>query len=622
MSNRVNRIEEEKSKSTTTSSSQKNNNQSSFQFTNNLPKAIQMQKLQETADNSSKVKQLKATQEMTSNAPQTQRLLQAQERTQKHTIQKKSNNTGLPDTLKSNIENLSGYTMDDVKVHYNSDKPTQLKAHAYAQGTDIHLGSGQEKHLAHEAWHVVQQKQGRVQPTTQMKSKVNVNDDAGLEKEADIMGEKALQMQTTNTSSNLKMKSLISSHHSPVQGKFVKSEEDPTPVVEAVGQLQSYLQRTLKKWVPLALAKNILESNVIYYQDEDLEPEGILTKIINDEDARRKKIKEEDLDWNDDSDKDLMGLESKRFTGRSGKLGTHESPIDLTTYQKDKGGEHRKIRFEEAEGIQAIGYRAETRTPKQIKEANGFNAFDPMTGGESKRLVREMYGVTSDITPNGVSRAWISKQPSVPRPRLSSLGFYPDAQGFASQRWVYKVRMPSSMRHVIPTEEMVGGNVKVKGYSSSDSLLIMDNPNLSQARYIALLEKDLDEIHFLTPIPLNWIVGFKFNSTGRKWYPLDEYPQNDTNVSPSDYSEDDLDTDEQLLPDQSEKRVVKNIEKTHIEKGVGGVGIGTLVIKNSDKSEWKIVYMEDDNVVVENSNDAQELWKLSKKDDLWKKKNT
>ncbi|NEO89470.1 MAG: DUF4157 domain-containing protein [Moorea sp. SIO3G5] len=108
----------------------------------------------------------------------------------------RENNTGLPDNLKSGIEHLSGYSMDDVKVHYNSDQPAKLQAHAYAQGTDIHLASGQEKHLPHEAWHVVQQKQGRVKPTMQMKGKVNVNDDAGLEKEADVMGAKAIQMRS------------------------------------------------------------------------------------------------------------------------------------------------------------------------------------------------------------------------------------------------------------------------------------------------------------------------------------------------------------------------------------------------------------------------------------------
>jgi len=93
--------------------------------------------------------------------------------------------------------------MDDVKVHYNSDKPAQLQAHAYAQGSDIHIASGQEKHLAHEAWHVVQQKQGRVKPTLQMKGKVNVNDDTGLEKEADQMGAKAMQMKLPSSGAHL-----------------------------------------------------------------------------------------------------------------------------------------------------------------------------------------------------------------------------------------------------------------------------------------------------------------------------------------------------------------------------------------------------------------------------------
>ncbi|MBC8754331.1 DUF4157 domain-containing protein [Kordia sp. YSTF-M3] len=115
-------------------------------------------------------------------------------------IQKKKNNTGLPDTLKSGMENLSGHSMDDVKVHYNSSKPAQLNAHAYAQGTNIHLASGQEKHLPHEAWHVVQQKQGRVKPTIKTKG-VAINDDKGLEKEADVMGAKALQRKEISNSS-------------------------------------------------------------------------------------------------------------------------------------------------------------------------------------------------------------------------------------------------------------------------------------------------------------------------------------------------------------------------------------------------------------------------------------
>jgi hypothetical protein len=109
-----------------------------------------------------------------------------------------ANNTGLPDNLKSGIENLSGMSMDHVQVHRNSAEPAKVQAHAYAQGSDIHIASGQEKHLAHEAWHVVQQAQGRVKPTLQAKG-VAINDDPGLESEADVMGAKALQSSAKQT---------------------------------------------------------------------------------------------------------------------------------------------------------------------------------------------------------------------------------------------------------------------------------------------------------------------------------------------------------------------------------------------------------------------------------------
>lgn len=92
------------------------------------------------------------------------------------------NRTGMPDALKSGIEALSGLALDHVRVHYNSEKPAQLNAHAYAQGSDIHLAPGQDRHLPHEAWHLVQQAQGRLQPTLQLNGGVAVNDDPSLER--------------------------------------------------------------------------------------------------------------------------------------------------------------------------------------------------------------------------------------------------------------------------------------------------------------------------------------------------------------------------------------------------------------------------------------------------------
>lgn len=170
---------------------------------------------------SPRVSQLRAYQEMANASPGIGRLNDFQtiaDRSTGQTIQaksepdlKKENKTGLPDDLKSGIENLSGYSMDTIKVHYNSPKPAQLQAHAFAQGTDIHLASGQERHLPHEAWHVVQQKQGRVKATMQMKGEVNINDDISLEHEADVMGNKAMQFKAESQGSNIESSHVNSS---------------------------------------------------------------------------------------------------------------------------------------------------------------------------------------------------------------------------------------------------------------------------------------------------------------------------------------------------------------------------------------------------------------------------
>ena len=105
---------------------------------------------------------------------------------------------GLPVDLKAGVEQLSGMAMDDVRVHRNSAEPAKLGALAYTKGSDIHLGAGQERHLPHEAWHVVQQKQGRVKPTLQMKEGTPVNDDAGLERDADLMGDRAARVSAAS----------------------------------------------------------------------------------------------------------------------------------------------------------------------------------------------------------------------------------------------------------------------------------------------------------------------------------------------------------------------------------------------------------------------------------------
>ena len=114
---------------------------------------------------------------------------------------KKITKTGLPENLKSGVESLSGVSIQDVKVHFNLEKPVQLNAQAFLQGSDIKIAIGEEKHLPHEVWHVVQQSQGRVQATRQLGQEMSINNAPDLEKEADEMGLKA-----TKKSENLNSK--------------------------------------------------------------------------------------------------------------------------------------------------------------------------------------------------------------------------------------------------------------------------------------------------------------------------------------------------------------------------------------------------------------------------------
>ncbi|WP_075342963.1 eCIS core domain-containing protein [Tenacibaculum agarivorans] len=197
--------------------SQNKDNQT-FQLKDNRGTASKFNNTQSSIDTSSRVLQKKEKVEAISNAP----------------IQRMENNTGLPDQLKSGIESLSGMDMSDTRVHYNSSAPAQLQAHAFAQGNNIHIAPGQEQHLPHEAWHVVQQKQGRVKATKQLKGKTAINDDAGLEKEADIMGAKAMQGGNGEVTSLKKI-----SAHGPVQRKIGFEFEDSSwEVYEGIPQVQ------------------------------------------------------------------------------------------------------------------------------------------------------------------------------------------------------------------------------------------------------------------------------------------------------------------------------------------------------------------------------------------------
>ncbi len=114
---------------------------------------------------------------------------------------------GLPKSVKGKMENSFGTDFSTVQLHTDSSQARDLGALAYTQGENIHFAPGQfdtgsqrgQALLGHELTHVVQQRQGRVQPTVQAKG-LAVNDDKGLEREADEWGGRAAISQVTKHS--------------------------------------------------------------------------------------------------------------------------------------------------------------------------------------------------------------------------------------------------------------------------------------------------------------------------------------------------------------------------------------------------------------------------------------
>jgi Domain of unknown function (DUF4157) len=130
---------------------------------------------------------------------------------------RRDNANGMPHALRTNLESLSGFDLSSVRVHRNSTKPDRLNALAYTQGSDIYLAPGEERHLPHEGWHVVQQMQGRVAAAGLRIGGDVVNHDPTLESEADRMGARA-SAGMSRGGQHLQSKNLIGGFSSyPVQ---------------------------------------------------------------------------------------------------------------------------------------------------------------------------------------------------------------------------------------------------------------------------------------------------------------------------------------------------------------------------------------------------------------------
>lgn len=104
------------------------------------------------------------------------------------------------------MEASFGTSFGDVKMNTNSQEAQAIQAKAFARGNEVHFAPGQfnpetqggQELMGHELAHIVQQRQGRVQANATHAKGLAVNDDRGLEDEADRMGRLAAAGQSVS----------------------------------------------------------------------------------------------------------------------------------------------------------------------------------------------------------------------------------------------------------------------------------------------------------------------------------------------------------------------------------------------------------------------------------------
>ncbi|TRX59499.1 DUF4157 domain-containing protein [Fulvivirga sp. M361] len=128
----------------------------------------------------------------------------------------------LPHVIQKKMEESFNTDFSSVKIKTNSAQAKSFGALAFAQGENVHFAPGQfnpesskgQELIGHEFAHVVQQRQGRVQA-----GQSNINDDPGLEKEADTAGVRAARGEPSAIGS-IEQQATANSK-GPIQGYFV-----------------------------------------------------------------------------------------------------------------------------------------------------------------------------------------------------------------------------------------------------------------------------------------------------------------------------------------------------------------------------------------------------------------
>ncbi|WP_287359229.1 DUF4157 domain-containing protein, partial [Moorena sp. SIO3B2] len=141
------------------------------------------------------------------------------------------------------------------RVHNDaqSDQLNQsIQARAFTTGKDIFFRQGEynpgsrggQELIAHELTHVVQQNQGKLRSTINFKSGININDDAGFEKEANLKGKEALQHPVSILNTPLTMFP-ISNYEKPVQRAPEEKDDQKKQLIDWIADIVKKQLETL-----------------------------------------------------------------------------------------------------------------------------------------------------------------------------------------------------------------------------------------------------------------------------------------------------------------------------------------------------------------------------------------
>lgn len=181
-------------------------------------------------------------------------------------VQKKmSSASNMPEEVQSKMEGAFGQDFSDVKIHANSSASKEAGALAHTQGNEVHFAPGQynpssqsgQELLGHELTHVVQQREGRVQATGTTANGMPLNDNKGLEAEADQMGKVAasgsMQMKSASSGAGSGKKGTSQLKKGPVQRKVFANDQEKEQFFK---DYQARADEILGRWYQTAKTKD------------------------------------------------------------------------------------------------------------------------------------------------------------------------------------------------------------------------------------------------------------------------------------------------------------------------------------------------------------------------------